>query len=71
MESDRIETNLGPTADMEPELEEAPKKPRRRFVGRRAASQDTQPTDTSNIESSSQLQGSVFTSTIDDLSFQS
>jgi 2-(3-amino-3-carboxypropyl)histidine synthase len=64
MEEDRNETNLGPTADQDivPELTQAPKEPRRRFVGRKTAAkaQEELGENNTNIESSSQVQGNNF-----------
>jgi hypothetical protein len=63
MESDRIETNLGPILDqdLEPEQETVPKQPKRRFVGRKTADQYSQKVDKNGgiEESSSSLQGTV------------
>jgi len=60
MEEDRLATNLGLTADQDvvPELDLTPKKPKRRFVGRRtvdAAAQSTTPNP--SIEDSGTIQG--------------
>jgi hypothetical protein len=61
METDRIETNLGATADQEVPAEPQPeaKQPRRRFVGRRTAQQLVQAgaiSATEDVESSSIIQ---------------
>lgn len=60
MEEDRLATNLGPTADQDvvPEPESLPKKPKRRFVGRRAADATAQSkTPDESIEDSGAIQG--------------
>jgi hypothetical protein len=62
MESDRLETNLGPALDdIEPELKSEVQKPARRFVGRRTAQQ--QQNDQSNklqdAEESTSIQGKI------------
>jgi 2-(3-amino-3-carboxypropyl)histidine synthase len=65
MESDRIETNLGPTddQDIEPEPKSVPKQPKRRFVGRKTADQLAQQNarDGSIEDTSSTLQGNTQT----------
>lgn len=64
METDRIETNLGATADQEVPLEphSEVKQPKRRFVGRRTAQQikqnGTNP-NTEDVESTSIIQGEL------------
>lgn len=60
MEEDRLATNLGPTADEDvvPEPEASPRRPKRRFVGRRAADAAAQTkTPSENIEDSGAIQG--------------
>lgn len=60
MEEDRLATNLGPTADQDviPEPDPIPKKPKRRFVGRRAADAASQnATPNASIEDSGAIQG--------------
>ena len=62
MEEDRLETNLGPTADQDllPEPEVVAKQPKRRFVGRKAADELAQKagsSKTNDVESSSSIQG--------------
>jgi 2-(3-amino-3-carboxypropyl)histidine synthase len=62
MEEDRLETNLGPTAenDIVPEVKPETKQPRRRFVGRRTAQQLKEESSNQaapDVESSSSLQG--------------
>ena len=64
MEEDRLETNLGPTADNDivPEVQLEPRQPRRRFVGRRTAEQlKDESTDQVyvDVESGSSLQGKL------------
>jgi 2-(3-amino-3-carboxypropyl)histidine synthase len=60
MEEDRLETNLGLTADQEivPEPETITKQPKRRFVGRKAAeAQKAASGKVDDIESSTAIQG--------------
>ena len=61
MESDRLETNLGPTAeyDVIPEIQPETKQPRRRFVGRRTAQQlneEQGKQDVGDVEAGTSLQ---------------
>jgi 2-(3-amino-3-carboxypropyl)histidine synthase len=62
MEEDRLETNLGPTADdnLAPESQAQKKQPKRRFVGRRTAEQLKETSEArsgGDVEGSSLLQG--------------
>jgi 2-(3-amino-3-carboxypropyl)histidine synthase len=62
MEADRLETNLGPTADQDlvPEPEASVKQPKRRFVGRKTADQLSQKSGdaiSNDVESSTAIQG--------------
>jgi 2-(3-amino-3-carboxypropyl)histidine synthase len=64
MEEDRLETNLGPTADNDivPEAQPETKSPRRRFVGRRTAErrkEESTEQATIDVESGSSLQGKL------------
>jgi 2-(3-amino-3-carboxypropyl)histidine synthase len=63
MEEDRLETNLGPTAedDLSPEISAALKQPKRRFVGRKTAEQQAGKAgpESSIEQSSSALQGAI------------
>ena len=58
MEEDRVQANLGPTADVQPEETEKAKQPKKRFVGRRTVgSAGKQQTSNGTIENSGAIQG--------------
>jgi 2-(3-amino-3-carboxypropyl)histidine synthase len=59
MEEERIETNLGPTAnqDLAPEPETPIKTPKRRFVGRKKADELAASAASNDVESSTAIQG--------------
>ncbi len=65
MEADRAETNLGPTSDdqlVPPEPAIEPKRPKRRFVGKKAADADAQNGKADGaIEESGAIQGRFIT----------
>jgi hypothetical protein len=66
MEEDRLATNLGPEVSegLDADIPAAPKQPKRRFVGRRAAEAAATTTNAPNgsIEESTAIQGVKFLS---------